>query len=143
MRIPLTSYTPPDIHALHERLIESRCLPVGWTCSAASATSLALCKLSFLQSMGSADVVYMVTISSDFSWRVRIGQKYVPFHETESGLLHNAPHSLNSLKGVVEVLTLLDGSKFCVGNPEEKFFKLIEKRNGKFMDQSGNLHQHR
>ncbi len=131
VRVPVTLYTSssaPDILGLNERLLESRCLPADWTCSDASAVSLSLRKL---QPMESADVVYVVTICSDFTWRVSIGQKHVPIHE--SALLHNAPHLLNNVQSVVGVLSLLDGCK-----SEQQL--LIEKHNGNFMaDHSGNL----
>lgn len=140
VRIPVSSYmssSVPDIYALHKRLLESKCLPAGWTCSVVSATNLALCRLSVPEGTASADVMYMVTISCDFTWKVCIGQTDVPICECEA--LHNAPSLLTSPRQVVQLLALIESCKVCVGNADKKFSELVVQRNGKFIDKSGKL----
>ncbi len=71
----------------------------------------------------------MVTIFSDFSWTVRRGQCVVP--------LDGIADKLNSVQGIIEILSLLDARKLCAGNDDEKFLELAAWREGKFMDLSG------
>ncbi|SMN01584.1 hypothetical protein SPONN_2650 [uncultured Candidatus Thioglobus sp.] len=138
LTVPIASFVStspaPDLHALHERLLESKCLSAAWTCSVAS-DCLVICKMSVV-SLASADAMYTVTISSDFTWKIRIGRNEVAIEEND--LLRYSSGSLCSVQSVVRVVSVLDGSKFCVGNPDDKFTNLVQRRKGKFMDKSGN-----
>jgi hypothetical protein len=79
----------------------------------------------------------MVTISSNFTWRVSVGQMEVPICDSAS--LQNVPSLLTSSKRVIDLLVLLESCKLCVGNPDEKFSKLVTQRDGKFTDRTGNI----
>lgn len=132
----------PDLCELHEWLLQSKQLPAEWACSVSSpVVNLVLCKMSTShpKTVGSTDVPYMVKIATDFTWTTQIGHNNISLDENE--LLNGLPHSLHSVESVIRVLRVLDGSKLCVGNSDAKFSRLIERRNGKFMDNSSKYSQ--
>ena len=40
---------------------------------------------------------------------------------------------------LLQLLTFIEKSHFCIGNPDNKFFHVRDIRKGKFMDQSGEI----
>ena len=137
--LPLSIFTSspaPDIPSLHRRLMKASIVPSNWICSLIPPDqNLALYKLHVQPHSSSADFSIILTISNNHSWAVRVGQKEVDI--SQSLLLQGSPSFLKSIGEIVSVLSLLDGSKFCVGNQDEKFKYLDHSHKGKFMDQQG------
>ena len=52
-------------------------------------------------------------------------------------LLAGVGFKLSSVDAVVELLSALNQSGFCVGNSDSKFMQLTERRKGVFKDQLG------
>ena len=136
IQLPITSsYVPGNtstVSVLHNRITTLQVLSEGWT-SAVVNGSLVLIKVH----SGTADestVLYLVSVSVDFTWRVRRGEREVP---RECELLIGSPELLQSVEAVTQILQLLDGCKLCIGNEDECFSELIAWRGGKFMDRSG------
>ena len=125
---PIASFVSspaPDLPVLHKRLLESKRLPAAWACSVTS-TCLVICKMSVTVPMAPADAMYTVTISLDFTW---IGQNEVAIDENDL-LCYSVPRSLCSVESVARVVSVLDGSKFCIGNADDKFSNLVKRRKG-------------
>lgn len=136
--LPLSSYKTavvPNLNTLHQRLMQSSALPADWSCTIVDNSHLALNKLHVTPPLLSANVLYMLTIASDFSWTLHIGPKQVDVEHCQ--LFHGAYRHLCTVKSVLDVISALDDSKFCMGNPDDKFTPLTEQHKGKFMDRSG------
>ncbi len=118
------------MNTLQERVTRLRALPVGWTSSIIVSGHLVIVKLCSGQQFEVPTVLYMVTISEDFTWNVRRGENTV---SKESDVIAGSPCSVQSVEGT-DILVQLDNCKLCNGNSDEKFIDLIAWREGKFMD---------
>ena len=55
-------------------------------------------------------------------------------------LLKDRPLKLSCVSDVVEILSILDSSKRCVGNDDERFEQIADVHKGVFKDKTGNQH---
>ena len=134
------SATLPDATVLHSRLSRVSALPAGWTlaCLPASTSHLAtfaICKLQIFPPLCSAHVTFMLTVTPDCTWTLCVGQS--PINQQQCRFLNGIAAKLCSVNEVVKLLSALDDSKHCVGNPETKFMQLVPRQKGIFRDQSG------
>ena len=151
IHLPLSAYTSstvPDTTALYLRLRRSNLLPPGWTAtclsdeSASQPTSsllpsLALCKLQCLPPLFRADVTFTLTMSTQCTWTLTLGSRDIDPQRCQ--LMAGIAQRLRSVDEVVNLLSALDASKFCVGNHDAKFEQLVDRHKGSFKDQSGKL----
>ena len=143
VKLPLSAYTSAvmsSTHELHARLTASKSslMPPEWICSVVSGTNLAIYKLAVTPPVMSADFTFIITISASGRWTINVDHKEISRANCPI-LAECAVHDhLLSVDLVVEILSLLDRCKLCVGNPDEKFSSLIDKHSGKFLDRSGN-----
>ena len=141
--LPLSAYTSatlPDATVLHSRVSRSNALPAGWTlaCLPASTSYLAtfaLCKLQIFPPLCSAHATFMLTVSPSCAWTLCVGQSQID--QQQCRLLGGIAAKLCSVDEVVKLLSALDDSKHCVGNPDTKFIELVPRQKGVFKDQSG------
>lgn len=137
--LPLSAYiatAAPDITTLHTRLMSLHVLPTEWVCSLLSSTTLTLHKLDIFPPHMLASTKYMLTIFSNLSWVLSVGQKQLEVGECR--VLHGISQHLCSVGDVFRTVVAVDKSKLCVGNPDAKFDALIDRHNGTFRGQSGN-----
>ena len=137
--LPISVYheaAVPDISILHDRLQRSSVLTAQWMCSFVSDTSVVLSKLRIEPPKMSAEVSFLLTISSNFLWILCIGRKEVD--ASQCRVLSHFSTTLRSVREVLSVLTALDRSTFCIGN-SNKFDSLIQHYKGEFRDKSGRL----
>ena len=90
-------------HHHHQGIMTLQVLSEGWT-SAVVNGNLILIKVR----SGTADestVLYLVTVSVDFTWRVRRGEREVP---RECELLIASPELLRSVEAVTQIIQVLD-----------------------------------
>lgn len=78
--------------------------------------------LSVVRLRTSADILYMVKITTDFTWTLII-ESNISLDKNE--LLNS--HSLCSVKNIIRALSVLDWSKVCVGKFDDKFSRLKTK----------------
>ena len=55
-------------------------------------------------------------------------------------LLRDRPLKLSIVSDVVEILCILDSSKRCVRNDDERFKQIGDVHKGVFKDETGNVH---
>ena len=136
-----TSSTVQTIETLHARLHKSsECN--GWilTCipgEAEDSICLALCKLQYSPTNSTTEQVFMLTIKPEFNWNLDVHRHRV--NSLQCPLLAEVPSQLNSVNSVVHLLSLLDNSKICQGNPETKFLDITQHHKGNFFDKSGTI----
>lgn len=112
--------------------MEDGVLPDHWKCSQLSDMSIAVYHFSSAQP---TNVSYMLKICPDHSWTLLVGLKQVVVQQSQ--LLQGIPGLLHTVDDIVSIVTLVSGSKFCAGNPDDKFKNLVSHYNGKFMDHHG------
>lgn len=145
VQLPLSSFSSavlPDATSLYNRLTKHFSLPNGWNLSlirSVSSTSpfLVVNKLQVTPpDYCCASQLFMLTIAPDSTWTVCVGSKQV---NTDQCNLFSRFSSKLHTAGVVEIVSALEDSKFCVGNPDKKFTHLSERHGGVFMDYHGNI----
>ena len=121
------------------KLLSRDKLPSGWTSTCVSSytneESLALYKLQLQQPLASVNVAYMVTISSDCSWTVCIGNKII--NTPQCSRLNSFPEVISKVDELIQLLLVIDSSKHCTGNPDDKFSDLVVSHKGNFKNHQG------
>ena len=129
-----TSSTVQTIEALHARLIKSSTFN-GWivTCIPGELESvyLALYKLQVSSTTCTTEQTFMLTIHPEFKWTLDVRGHRVDLERCP--LLSEVPSQLNSVDSVVHLLSLLDHSKICQGNPDTKFLDISQRHKGNFL----------
>ena len=129
--LPLSAYSnavPPSGQALVERLVATHQAPVGWSVLSPSTIYKVKCN----QPDGRAVVTYSLTVHTDLTWSLTVGA--IPILQR---LIPAVPSRLLHYQHLVSLLLTLDGSKLCVGNPDEKYMSLIKGHHGNLHDQTG------
>ena len=124
-----------SVESLHERMVTLHKLPAGWTSSIICRSEGNIMAVSKLSVVSSAVEAVVITIFPDFTWTIQKGQKQIPVLQT--ALLGAIPSTLQSVREVTQVLSLVDASKCCKGNDDAQFLDLAAWREGKFMNYSG------
>jgi hypothetical protein len=120
---------------MHRKVLETGVLPAPWISSRMSDSTIGVYQFSSGQP---PCIVFMLNLLPDASWTLLVGQKKVPVHQLQ--LFQGLPFSLSSADDVISIAKFItDNTKFCVGNPDEKFNDLVSLRKGKFMDCRGKL----
>jgi hypothetical protein len=134
--MPLSVYTNarvPNRQALSRRLQDVKSLPEGWTV-ANNSSCTTLYKVN-CNSKPPVVTTYSLVVHDDLTWTLNIASTQVlPLH------IPVAPSTLHYLHNVMDPLTVVDGSKLCVGNPDEKYSCLTQYHSHlNLYDHSGNL----
>ena len=138
LQVDVRSFPAPDIVTLYQRLVGTGILPEPWIASIVDSSRVAIYKLNVQSPLKSAAVSHMLTISDDFSWTINVANNEVNI--SQSQLLHRISSSnLQTAQATLVVLRLLDDSKVCVGNPDDRFSCLVSRNKGKFTNHLGNF----
>ena len=124
----------PNIAALQARLTNSGTLPAEWICSVVSS-ALAVYKLYIPAPLMPAEFLFILTVSADGAWILSMGRNQVD--RSYCQLMQRFPAHLLSVSDTVNVLSVLDSCRLCIGNDDTKFTSLVDKCNGKFKNHAG------
>ena len=125
--LPLSLYLTSTVSNVITLHLRTNALPDGWTLSSTppvSSNGFTLSKLPFL-----------VKVSSDCTWCFIIGMEEVNYRYSQ--ILKSVLLKFTCVDDVVRLLTLLDNSLLCHGNPDTKFSAVREHYKGVFKDKSG------
>ena len=81
-------------------------------------------------------VLFTLTVNNDSTWTLMVCESQVKIEQ--SSLFSEVPHYLRSVDDVVGLLSMLNQSKFCIGNKDTKFLELATANGGVFKDKRGN-----
>ena len=116
----------------------SQCrLPSGWSLSTTQGV-MALYKLYVSQAQDSlaTDFKFMLTIAVDCTWTLCVaGRKQVDIQQCQ--VLSGTPVKFTTADEVLQLLSVLDSSALCSGNPDSKFTVLLDRHKDGFRDPSG------
>ena len=133
-RVLLTSSFPPGktLDVLYSYGCEKNlCVCVGWVDCTSQSGKFACYKPATAKSP--LEVCW--TLHKDFSWELRCCGQLVQLKSC--ALLQRIPSVVTTVSGVEQALLLLQHSRICSGNSDEKFLALARTRRGQFMDSTG------
>lgn len=129
VQIPLGIYSNAsvdDAGRLHSRLVNSGLIPEQWTVELRQSTnghehriSLNMSRLLTCSLSSAPRLQVEVTINSNCTWMLHIEACAVDVRHIP--LLSDVPARLDSAQQVGILLSTLDASEVCTGNPEPKF----------------------
>lgn len=127
-----------DLAALEAQIRSSGVLPDSWTITTGvdsdGGHKLFLC---FLETTREAPLLkYSITIKEDFSWNLIVFERSV--NKRLCRALSSNGSQLNLVDKVVYLISTLKVCKLCTGNSDQKFLLVAKRRDGTFMDHSGN-----
>ena len=121
LSLPVSVYTEGNVHSLEllSSRLRSLSLPESWMI--ASMNPLTLCKLRVHQesSQARADVSLSVSINNQLHWLLSVSNKQID--PASCPLLSGVLPTLTSVSTVWSLLKLLNATKICIGNPDQKF----------------------
>lgn len=123
--LPISVYhegTVSTIASLSSRLLGSHCIPSTWVI--ARQIPLLLCKLSTQDTTASVSIT--LSVQHDFSWTVTVGSQGSVSELCP--LFVSSPEMLASVSAVCKILSIIDDSKYCPGNPELNFQEQWKQR---------------
>ncbi len=136
--LPLSCFTClplPTVRALHSRITTAQLLPSGWVDGTRCEQELTLCRLTSDPDRPTPSIRFTITIVEDFTWIVFFHAQRL--EKDSSCVLQEVPSTVRSPNEIARLTTVIDCSKLCVGNPDDKFIPLLSRREGTFKDQSG------
>lgn len=122
--LPLSAFTTsdaPSIQCLLDRLLRVG-LPPHWvdTTDNSPTHQLTLCKLQ-QQPVHPVCVMFTLTVSEAFQWSLSFAQQNID--GIRNGVLAGFPVSLRTVDFILQLLSTLDASDICIGNPEQRFLE--------------------
>ena len=132
-----TSSTVQTIETLHARLHKSsECN--GWilTCISGEAEDSICLALSIHPQIPLLSKYSCLQLSLNLTGILMYIDRVNPL---QCPLLAEVPSQLNSVNSVVHLLSLLDNSKICQGNPDTKFLDITQHHKRNFFDKSGTI----
>ena len=136
VHIPIGHYInspASNASALYSQLSISKRLPEGWTTSLLVSESHSPL-FSLRRHIENCSVDIHITVTPNCDWSMSIGTSSF---DTNNCQLLKAFIKLDTIDTVVELLSTIDNSMFCIGNPDMKFNYIIKRRNGLFVDKTG------
>ena len=119
-----------DCEVLLKKLWQLKNLPNGW---AVEGDSIARAMFSITKSLSYGSVV--ITISRGCHWMITINNQKVLL--PNNTLLQFHEDVLDTCDKVLMLLTEVDCCRLCIGNTDDKFDFIRDKRKGKFVDRLG------
>ena len=77
---------------------------------------------------------FSLTIEGDLTWKLHVFGVLVPPHSCICG---STPDTLSTVCDVQSLLTKVNSSVVCTGNPDSRFTEMVVKRKGVIMDRAG------
>ena len=77
---------------------------------------------------------FSLTIEGDLTWKLHVLGVLVPPHSCICG---STPDTLSTVCDVQSLLTKVNSSVVCTGNPDFRFTEMVVKRKGVIMDRAG------
>ncbi len=128
INLPLNS-----LSALHSRLKMMPELLTGWVDATICPSQIQICRL---HQIGISPCVQLtITIGEDLTWQVHYRLTRL---EAGTGIFQSISSVVASIGNLCDLISVINASKFCIGNPDEKFDSLLSSHeSGIFLNHSG------
>ncbi len=132
-----SALTPADLGELHSRLIRLRALPSGWCDTTAGTEQITFCRIvrSLAAALPRVDVTLVV--EANLAWKVYFHDQRLEVDHCPT--LAGMPPTVRSPADVANLLSVVDNSQVCIGNPDEKFLPIVQRHQGQLLDPTGKL----
>ena len=130
--LPLTS-----LSELHTRMVQLMLLPSGWIDITSGADQLSLCHIVRPPAAGLPTVNFTLVIDTNLSWKLYFFKQRVEIDRCPT--FATTSTTMKSPTDIMNVLSVIETSQVCVGNPDEKFLPLLKHRQGLLLNGDGNL----
>ena len=134
--LPISVYlegTVSKVADLSLRLLSGHCIPPTWT--VARQFPLLLCKLNTHDTTASLSI--SLSVQHNFCWTITVRSQVLT--SVICPLLIGVPDKVVSASAVCKLLSTIDGSKHCPGNPEPRFLEQWRQRSLTLHGHSGML----
>ena len=138
VRLPLLAYTALlvlDLNVLFTRLSGYPMIPEGWTTTTVREENN-LCELLLRKQLHTGHP-FIVTVSPDCTWTFSIASTFFNLQRCQH--FKQFPDKLSSVDMVIKLLSCLDASTLCIGNPDDKFKSINTRHKGLFKSKSGKV----
>ncbi len=133
LNVPVTGLTCLKRH------LHGHSLPSGWTEHSHSTTdeasTLVFTKLAINLPLLSASATFVVRVDEDLRWTLSCHGTLVEVEQCK--VLDTVQRQLCSAGAVIDLLSTLQASTICRGNPVVDFQQLVDAKGGEFQDSTG------
>ena len=134
--LPLTLYInlpQKSLSAIHTKLKKMPQLLSGWVDATSNPLELKVCRLQYTGPCPSVE--FTITVQEDRTWQVHYKLLRI---EPDIAAFQGIPTVLESVGNLCDLISAIDASRCCIGNPDEKFALLLShQETGVFRDRSG------
>jgi hypothetical protein len=127
--LPITSYFDApvtDVNTLRARIEQSSPLPSSWVITTESPW-VVLCKLKTVEVVPPKISVFAtITVNDKLEWSMSFAQPKLD--PRNSCCVDGLPTAICSLSDLLAVLSCIDSSKVCVGNPDVDILQMWQRR---------------
>ena len=103
-----------------------------------SSATMTLCRIAPSNTADALPRVdFTLIVESNHSWKLFLYDQRLELDRCH--VFANAPSIFQSPSDVFGVLSAIEGSAVCIGNPDEKFGPLVQRHHGQFFNPTGKL----
>ena len=128
--LPLAS-----LSELHSRLLHLQAVPGDWCDTSSGSESMTLCRIVGPQAAALPKIDFTVIIDKSLAWKLFFFDQRL--EADRCPVFVNIPPIVTSPTDVVKLLSAIDSSAVCIGNPDEKFLPLVKRHQGHFVNSTG------
>ena len=132
MSLPLSAYLSAPVTDLNHlsSCLASQSLPGGWVqhVCACQNDSPFFASLTINSPLLSAIATFLVRVDNDMSWT--LSYHGVRLEAEQCQALAAIPQRITSVSDVTSLLSIVDASRMCCGNPVEDFKELVDVHRG-------------
>ena len=125
LALPLAS-----LSQLHSRLVQLGVLPSGWSYTSSGAERVTICRIVHPPHMAAALPRINFTLAIEASWMWKLYFYDQRLEVDCCPTLQSTPPTVKSPADVVNLVSVIESSQVCVGNPDERFLPLVKRHQG-------------
>ena len=125
LKLPVSHFSAlpvASLSQLHTRMVRLNLLPCGWSDITSSADQLSLCRIVTPQAAGLPTVDF---IDANLSWKLYFFKQRVEIDRCPT--FASTSHTMKLPNDIANVISVIETSQVCVGNPDEKFLPLLKR----------------
>ena len=131
--VPLAS-----LSELHSRLARLSTLPSGWSDTTSGAEQVSFSRIVHPLAAALPKIDFTLVIEATLIWKLYFYDQRLEVDCCPT--LANTSPTVKSPADVVNLVSVIESSQVCVGNPDEKFLPLVKRHQGLLMNCSGTIY---
>ena len=131
--LPLAS-----LSELHYRLVELNILPSGWSITTLGTDQMSVCRIVRPLAAALPKIDFSLIIEPSFAWKLYFYDQRLEVDCCPT--LASTSPVVKSPADVMHLVSVIESSQVCVGNPDEKFLPLMKRHQGILLGRNGEIH---